>query len=64
MAEDTTRKGTNEPQDSTKDAAHAKAPVETGDRELSDADLDRVSGGAGGTAQPKQSVEPLLDRSF
>jgi len=47
VAERQTQKGTTEQQPQTTPAdANVKAPADTGDRELSDADLDRVAGGA------------------
>jgi hypothetical protein len=55
MADKATGKGPIEQEPkTTPDGANEKAPVDTGDRELSDADLDRVAGGA--------NSEPLLPR--
>jgi hypothetical protein len=62
MAEKTTQNGTIEPQPNpTPAAANVEAPAETGDRELSDADLDRVSGGAGGAVRGE--VRRVLEKS-
>jgi hypothetical protein len=63
MAEKPTQKETTEQQPNAVPAdTNAKAPAETGDRELSDADLDRVSGGAnsgGGSGTVRPTVRSL-----
>jgi len=74
MSDKVTRKGPSEQQVATTmnaaDAgvaadpattAPAAIPVATGDGELSDADLDRVSGGTASEVRPQ--VRPLLVRS-
>ena len=61
MAEKPTQKGTSPQQPNTTPAdADVKAPADTGDRELSDADLDRGSGGAGAV---RQEVRRVLEKS-
>ena len=52
MAEKTTQKGTAQQPNAAPADANVKAPADTGDRELSDADLDKVSGGANSTPLP------------
>ena len=59
MADQTTQKAIEQQPKTTPAGANAKAPADTGDRELSDADLDRVSGGAGGAV--RRSVRGILD---
>jgi hypothetical protein len=62
MAEQTTQKGQVEQEPkTTPDGANVKAPADTGDRELSDEDLDRVSGGAGAAVRPQ--VRSVLEKS-
>jgi hypothetical protein len=49
---DNAQKGPIEQERNTTEEANVKAPADTGDRELSDADLDKVSGGANSTPPP------------
>lgn len=59
MAEKPTQKGTIEPQaNPTPNDPNVKAPADTGDRELSDADLDKVSGGMANADPPPPRRTP------
>lgn len=59
MADKVTQKRASEQQaTTTPEDATVKASVDTGDRELSDADLDRVSGGAQSTEPPPRRTTP------
>lgn len=61
MAEKSTQQGTSPQQPNTTPAdANVNVPADTGDRELSDADLDRVSGGAGAV---REQVRRVLEKS-
>ena len=58
MSEKTTQKDkTGQQPNAAPDDANVKAP-DTGDRELSDADLDKVSGGA--SSEPLRVVRPTV----
>ena len=59
MADQTTQKAIDQQSKTTPADANAKAPADTGDRELSDADLDRVSGGANSNP-PLDTVRPRV----
>jgi hypothetical protein len=63
MADKATGKDPIEQQPNTTPAdANAKAPADTGDRELSDADLDRVAGGA--ASEPRPTTRPPSSRAM
>jgi hypothetical protein len=65
MTDTVTPKGTTEQPNTTPADANVKAPAHTGDRELSDADLDRVAGGSAPEPTPavRPQVRSLLVRS-